>query len=282
MSERSSEQHWVAERSHLLALGYRMLGSWHDAEDVLQEVWIAWAAADRTPVRNPAAYLTTAMTRLSINRLRQRQRRQETYAGPWLPEPVATERLPEDSAVDRDSMSLATLHLLERLTPPERAAYVLRTGFAYSFKEIGLILDRTEPTSRQLYHRARERMDADARFQPDPAEHERLLIAVLAAARQGAVEDLERVLHEDAVLWSDGGGKVAAAYKPILGSNRVARFMTGIFAKHPYATRIIQVNGLPAVEFSVDGVRRIYALRIVDGAVAEILILANPDKLAYV
>ena len=275
----SAEQDWVAERQHLLALGYRMLGSWHDAEDVLQEVWIAWAKADRTDVRNPAAYLTTSMTRLSINRLRQRKRRQETYAGPWLPEPVATARLPEDAAVDRDSMSLATLHLLERLTPPERAAYVLRTGFAYSFKEIGAILDRTEATSRQLFHRARERVGDEGRFDADPAEHERLLQALIAAARRGAVAELERVLHDDAVLWSDGGGKRSAALKPVLGATRVARFLAGIHTRHPYAVRVTSVNGLPALDVSIGEVRRVYALTVEGGVVREVLIVANPDKL---
>ncbi|UYM06739.1 RNA polymerase sigma factor SigJ [Solicola gregarius] len=273
---------WAAERPRLLTLGYRMLGSWHDAEDIVQDAWLRWAAADRTDIESPTAYLTTMVTRLAIDRLRARQRSLEAYVGPWLPEPVATDRLPDDLAGDADSLSLATLHLMERLTPPERAVYVLREGFAYSFREIGTILDRTEPGVRQLFKRARQRIGDKPRFQADPAEHERLLRAVMDASRAGDVDELERELHDQVVLWSDGGGKAAAALKPIVGPAKVARFLAGVYGRRPAEFELVELNGLPALEITARNGTRIMALDLVDGAVAGVYMVANPDKLAYV
>lgn len=277
-----TEKVWAAERPRLLTIAYRMLGSWQDAEDALQDAWLRWSAANSHTVRSPAAYLTTTVTRLAIDRLRARQRAAETYLGPWLPEPVATSRIPEDVAADSDRMSLATLHLMERLTPPQRAVYVLREGFGYSYEEIGAIVGRTDSSARQLFRRARDRIGDPARFRAEPAEHERLLRAVLGAARDGAVGDLERVLHEQVVLWSDGGGKAKAARKPVRGADRVARFLTGIYGRRPYELAVVQVNGLPAVEIGTGADRRVVALRIEAGVVTDILMVANPDKLGRV
>lgn len=278
-----NESVWVAERPRLLTLGYRMLGSWQDAEDVLQDAWLRWSAADVATVESPAAYLTTIVTRLAIDRLRVRQRAQETYVGPWLPEPIATDRLPEELATDAESLSLATLHLMERLSPPERAVYVLREGFGYSFKQIGAILDRTEPAARQLFHRSQQRIGDPVRFRAEPDEHERLLRAVLGAAREGAVADLERVLHEQVVLWSDGGGKVKTARNLVVGSSRVARFLAGVYGRIVAdVPRFIDVNGLPAVDIGRGSGRRIITLEIEDGAVTAILMVGNPDKLTMV
>ena len=278
----TDEPVWAAERPRLLTLGYRMLGSWHDAEDVVQEAGLRWTSADRGDVETPGAYLTTIVTRLSIDRLRARQRSLETYVGPWLPEPVASERLPDDLAADGSSLSLATLHLMERMTPPERAAYVLREGFSYSFREIGAILDRTESGVRQLFHRARGRVGEKARFQADPREHERLLRAVIDASRAGDIEELERELHDQVVLWSDGGGKTAAAINPIYGPSKVARFLAGIYGRQPSEFVLAEVNGLPAFEVTGPNGRRIIALGLVDDKVAGVYMVANPDKLSYV
>ena len=282
LTQSVTEPTWVAERPHLLTLGYRMLGSWHDAEDVMQDAWLRWSAADRTALESPAAYLTTIVTRLSIDRLRARQRSQETYVGPWLPEPVATDRLPEELVDDASTLSLATLHLMERLTPPERAVYVLREGFTYSFREIAAILDRTESGARQLFRRARERVGDGVRFQAEPAEHERLLHAVMEASREGKVDELQRVLHDQAALWSDGGGKAAAARNPIFGAAKVGRFLAGIHSRSPLEYSLTTLNGLPAVTYSHERGRRILALGVRDGTITDVYMVANPDKLAYV
>lgn len=269
----------MAERPRLLTLGYRMLGSWHDAEDVVQEAWLRWTSTDRTGIDSPAAYLTTTVTRLAIDRLRARQRSLETYVGPWLPTPITTDRLPEEVAVDADSLSLATLHLMERLTPPERAVYVLREGFAYSFREIGTILGRTESGVRQLFRRAGQRIGDKPRFQADPAEHERLLRVVMEASRAGDVNELKRELHQQVVLWSDGGGKVAAALNPVYGPDKVTRFLTGIYSRQPAEFGFIELNGLPALEVTARNGRRVIALGVVHGAIAHVYMVANPDKL---
>lgn len=260
----------------MLAHAYRMLGSWQDAEDVTQEAWLRMAAA--AEVRSPDAFLTTTVTRLAIDRLRQRQRRQEDYIGPWIAEPVASDLLPEDAAIDRDLLSLAAIQLLERLTPPERATYVLRTGFAYSFRDIGEVIDHTEAACRQLYRRATARLGDEARFDTDASTHTRLLDALLAAARHGALRDLETLLAHDAVLWADGGGKVSSALKPINGPAKIARFLVGI-SRATDPVRIVGINGLPALEIHPDGFTRLISLRVQDGRVAELLLTGNPDKL---
>lgn len=276
-----TEPIWVAERPRLLTLGYRMLGSWHDAEDLAQDAWLRWSSVDHAGIESPAAYLTTTVTRLAIDRLRARQRTLEAYVGPWLPEPVTSDRLPDELAADTDSLSLATLHLMERLTPPERAVYVLREGFVYSFREIATILDRTEPGVRQLFRRSRARLGDGARFQAEPAEHERLLRAVMDASRAGAVDELECLLHEQVVLWSDGGGKAAAARNPIVGPAKVARFLAGVYGRQQADVRVIALNGLPALEIIAKNGRRIIALGMRDDAITGVYMVANPDKLAF-
>lgn len=259
----------------MLAHAYRMLGSWQDAEDVAQEAWLRMASADA--VDRPDAFLTTTVTRLAIDRLRQRQRRQEDYVGTWIAEPVASDLLPEDAAIDRDQLSLAAVQLLERLTPPERATYVLRTGFAYSFRDIGEVIGHSETSCRQLFRRATERLGTDARFDTDRATHSRLLQALVEAARGGALRELEELLAEDVVLWGDGGGKVRASLNPIHGPAKVARFLSGVTAA-TMPTHWVEVNGQPALAIYPDGLPRVIALRVFDGRATELLMLGNPDK----
>ncbi|NNG38895.1 sigma-70 family RNA polymerase sigma factor [Flexivirga sp. ID2601S] len=270
---------WQSGRPRMLAHAYRMLGSWQDAEDVVQEAWLRLAGAGA--LRNAEAFLTTTVTRLAIDRLRVRQRRQEDYIGPWIAEPVATDRLPDEAAVDRDLLSLAAVQLLERLTAPERATYVLRTGFAYSYQEIGAVIDHTEASCRQLFRRATARLGGDARFDTDAETHRRLLEALVAASRDGALADLEAVLADDTVLWADGGGRVSSALNPVRGADKVARFMIGICRSGVRWTPM-QVNGFPALEFYGDASRRVIALRVQDGRIAEIMFVGNPDKLTLV
>lgn len=270
---------WDSARGRMLAHAYRMVGSWQDAEDIVQEAWVRMASADS--VDRPDAFLTTTVTRLAIDRLRQRQRRQEDYIGTWIAEPVATDRLPEDAAVDRDLLSLAAIQLLERLSPPERATYVLRTGFAYSFREIGEVIDHSEASCRQLFRRAEARLGNDARFDTDPATHSRLLDALLRAARDGALRELEVLLARDVVLWGDGGGKVRASLNPIFGPAKVARFLSGVTGANT-PVQWLEVNGQPALVIHPDGLPRIITLRVQDGRVTELLMLGNPDKLGAI
>lgn len=265
----------VAHRPMLFGLAYRLLGSAHDADDVLQEAYLRWLGADRAAVAEPRRYLSRVVTHLAMDRLRARQA--EPYVGSWLPEP-----LPEgdvDPAEHRESLSLAVLHLLERLTPPERAVYVLRTAFDLPYAEIAEILDRTPEDCRQLHHRAARHLPAAPRFTAGPDERERLLDRFLAAAREGDLAALKRLLAADATAWSDGGGRVKAALRPIYGADRVARFFAGIYPP-PLPAREIRLAGDPAAVVGCG--QRLVALAGADGVITDLYLLGNPDKLRRV
>jgi RNA polymerase sigma-70 factor (ECF subfamily) len=239
-----------AARRHGFGVAYRMLGSVSEAEDVAQEAVLRLARAEES-IEEPAAWITTVATRLSIGVLRSARRRRETYVGPWLPEPLITS--PHDASFDvelADSLSQALLFMLERLTPLERAAFLLREVFGYDYAEIARIIERTEVTARQLVTHARKRLEADRpRFDADERVRDRLLERFLAAAEGGDLEALEALLAEDAVLYSDGGGKVIAARRPIAGAARIARFMAGATRnarrRGVVDRRLVRVNGQP-------------------------------------
>jgi RNA polymerase sigma-70 factor, ECF subfamily len=268
---------FVAHRPMLLGLAYRMLGSVHDAEDVLQEAYLRWTAADRGDVAQPRRYLTRVVARLAIDALRARQARREEYVGTWLPEPVSTEASPF-GAVDASDLSIAVLHLMERLTPPQRAVYVLHTAFGVPYTEIGVILERSADDCRQLHHRAAAALEGRARFSTDPAEIARLLDGFLAAARHGDVARLERLLHEDVVVWSDGGGRARAARNPILGRLKTVRFLVSV-SRHVRADRPARLNGEPA-KIVESRMRYTVSISVVAGRIADVFLVANPDKLA--
>lgn len=260
----------VAHRPMLYGLAYRLLGSAHDADDVLQDAYLRWLGADREAVAEPRRYLSRIVTHLAMDRLRARQA--EPYVGPWLPEPVPAGEV--DPAEHRESLSLAVLHLLERLTPPERAVYVLRTAFDLPYPEIAEILDRTPEDCRQLHHRATRHLPAAPRFAATADERERLLDRFLAAAREGDLAALKRLLAADATAWSDGGGRVKAARRPILGADRVARFFAGIYGG-ACAPRPVTLAGDPG---AVVG-RHVLTIDIVDGLIRGVYLVSNPDKL---
>ena len=260
----------------LFGLAYRMLGSVHDAEDVLQEAFLRWSRADRSDVAEPRRYLTRVVARLAVDALRVRQARREEYVGTWLPEPVSTEPSPF-GAVDTSDLSVAVLHLMERLTPPQRAVYVLHTAFGLPFAEIGEILERTADDCRQLQHRAAAALSGKARFGADPRELARLLDGFVAAAREGDVARLERLLHDDVIAWSDGGGRVKAAINPIYGRAKVIRFFTSVLAQTDAAP--ISLNGQPAALINNEYV---LALAVVDGRIENLFTVRNPDKLTAV
>jgi RNA polymerase sigma-70 factor, ECF subfamily len=245
MDERELE----ALRRHGFGVAYRMLGSVSEAEDVAQEALLRLTRQE-DPIDEPAAWMTTVATRLSINVLRSARVRREAYVGPWLPEPLLEDTTPEPpSQVETvDSLSQAMLVLLERLTPVERAAYLLREAFGYEYAEIADIIERTEVNTRQLVTRARKAIEASRpRFDADEAARDALLERFLAAAEEGDLEGLEELLAEDAVLYADGGGKAMAPPVPVLGATLIARFMAGVaqvrraFGK--FEARMVRVNG---------------------------------------
>jgi RNA polymerase sigma-70 factor (ECF subfamily) len=238
-------------RRHAFGVAYRMLGSVTEAEDVAQEALLRLTRQEDT-INEPAAWITTVATRLSINVLNSARARREAYVGPWLPEPLLED--PEPGPASRaelaDSLSMAMLTLLERLTPVERAAYLLREAFAYDYAAIGEIIERSEVNARQLVTRARKHLEANRpRFDADEAARDALLERFLAAAEDGDLEALEEMLAEDAVLYADGGGKALAALEPLHGSALIARFMAGVAqvrrAFGEFETRLVHVNGQP-------------------------------------
>jgi RNA polymerase sigma-70 factor (ECF subfamily) len=240
-----------ALRRHGFGVAYRMLGSVAEAEDVTQEALLRFARQEGR-IEEPAAWMTTVVTRLSINVLTSARARRESYVGPWLPEPLLEDPAPGPAsrAELADSLSMALLVLLERLTPVERAAYLLREVFGYDYADIAGIIERTEVNARQLVTRARKHLEANRpRFDPDEAARDALLERFLAAAEDGDVKALEELLAKDAVLYADGGGKARAAQEPLVGAALIARFMAAVAQVRPpsgeFESRLVRVNGQP-------------------------------------
>jgi RNA polymerase sigma-70 factor (ECF subfamily) len=238
-----------ALRRHGFGVAYRMLGSVSEAEDVAQEALLRLTRQE-TPIDEPAAWMTTVVTRLSINVLRSARARRESYVGPWLPEPLLEDPAPGPAsrAELADSLSLALLVLLERLTPVERAAYLLREVFGYEYAEIAGVIERTEVNSRQLVTRARKHLEASRpRFDADEEARDALLERFLAAAEDGDLQALEELLAKDAVLYADSGGKAMAPQEPLVGATLIARFMAAVAqVRAPSrAFERVRVNGQP-------------------------------------
>ena len=272
------------QRRRLMGVSYRILGSIADAEDVVQDAWLRWSATDVATVNNPEAYLTTVVTRLSLDRLRTLKARREVYSGPWLPEPVTAETDPQAAAELADSLSLALLVVLETLSPLERAAFVLREVFAEPYAEVAETLGRDESAVRQLVSRARKHVDAGgARYRADRYTHNEVVERFLSACQNADLDALLAVLAPDVVLVSDGGGVAKAPVRPISGEDKVGRFMIGATTKGVAgATVQLEVfNGQLGLVARVDG-RAVVALafRIADGQVQMLHLVANPGKLA--
>ena len=272
----------------LARLAYRMLGSLADADDVVQDAYLRWSTEDRAAVRSPRAYLSAIVTRLCIDRRQSIEERKKTYIGPWLPDPVVEAGAgdPAGRLETAESVSMALLLVLESLSPVERAAYLLRRIFDYGYDEIGEILGKTEVNCRQLVSRAEEHIQRRRpRFEARPEEAERLTAAFLAACSSGDMQGLLDVLAPDSVLYSDGGGKAAAALAPIVGADRIARLFLGILKKAPAGLEIrkVRVNGQPGLLVLVDGhVIQVLTFDVVDGRIATCYVVRNPDKLARV
>lgn len=272
-------------RRRLFGIAYRMLGSASEAEDIVQEAWLRWQGTDRSVVQDPAAFLATTTTRLAINALQSARARRETYIGPWLPEPVDTSQDPTLGAERTEALGYAVLVMLERLTPTERAAYVLREAFAYSYAQIHEIIGVSEAAARQLVSRARKHLAGERRRDVSASEQRRLLTAFVSAAQTGDLEQLERLFAEDVVSYSDGGGVVRASKFPVRGRVTVAKFVRA-FHTHFWAGVTVtetQTNGQPSVLLSKDGdTFAVLAVVTSDQGIDQVLWMMNPDKLGGV
>ncbi|MEV8088021.1 RNA polymerase sigma-70 factor [Streptomyces nigra] len=286
-------ERFEAARPRLEAIAYRMLGSASEAEDAVQETFLRWQAADVERVEVPEAWLTKVLTNLCLNQLTSARARRETYVGQWLPEPLlAGDPMlgPADTAEQRESVSYAVLVVLERLSPSERAVYVLREAFDYSHREIAEILDITEASSQQILHRARKHVaQGRARAEVDEAAARRIIDEFLAAATSGRTEPLVRLLTEDAVVVGDGGGKVPARAKAVEGALAAAKFLRGLFKPSEAKRALVggspeyyaaTANGGPALVVVVDGrVVGVMCVEVAEDGLAAFRSQVNPDKL---
>jgi RNA polymerase sigma-70 factor (TIGR02957 family) len=272
-------------RGRLFGIAYRMLGSATEAEDIVQETWLRWQGTDRSVVQDPPAFLATATTRLAINALQSARARRETYVGPWLPEPVDTSSDPTLGAERAEALGFAVLVMLERLTPTERAAYVLREAFAYTYDQISEIVQTSEAAARQLVSRARKHLAGERRREVTQSEQRRLLTAFLSAAQTGDLDELERLFAEDVVSYSDGGGVVRASKFPVVGRLRVAKFVRAFHTHFWDGVEITEAhtNGQPSVLLSKEGTT-FAVVTVVAGVqgIDQVLWMMNPQKLGAV
>lgn len=276
-----------AERGRLRAIAYRITGTPDDADDVVQDAWLRYSVADIASINNPAAWLTTVTSRLAIDRLRSTSARRESYVGPWLSDPIAVEPASmggaDDSVLLAESLSLGFLAVLERLTPLERAVFILHDVFAYPLDEVAQTIERSAAATRQLAKRARDHVEAGRpRFEPDPDRVEVLTEALLAAAFSGDIETLKSFLAEDVIHISDGGPNHRAARAPIVGVERVARFFANLGKRWEPGNEahVVRANGQLAMYLTADG--EPYLLMVanwVDGQVTGAFGVRNPEKM---
>jgi RNA polymerase sigma-70 factor (ECF subfamily) len=270
-----------AHRPLLLAIAYRMLGSQTDAEDILQEAFLRWQ--NSAEVENAKAYLITIVTRLCIDYLKSARVRREEYVGPWLPEPV----LEQDAAGApelADSLSMAFLVLLETLSPLERAVFLLREIFDYRYDEVARIVNRSESACRQQFKRAKDRLSSRPhRFEATKTRTDRMVQQFMQTISTGDLEGLVSLLSDEIKMYSDGGGKVVAALNPIVGPDRVARFLIGVtqkFSAQIQSRKVTSANGQPAIISYMDGKPASITILDIDaGKIRSVFAILNPDKL---
>ncbi len=278
------------ERKRLTGVAYRMLGRWSEAEDAVQDAYLRWQAADHGAVEKPAAWLTTVVVRLCLDRMRRAKAAREVYVGPWLPEPVLTmeggERR-EDQSMDSfaDDLSLGLMVVLERLGPEERAAFILREAFDSSYAEIAASLGKNEAAVRQLVSRARERVRAERpRFRAEPEKHQRLLGEFLTAVAANDTSRLVAMMRSDVRFISDGGGKAPAALRVVNSPEEVAKLIMHLAGAKggPRDMKFVTLNGVPSIWFlDGKGFESVVQFAIEDELVQAIYIVRNPDKLAH-
>ncbi|WP_117198046.1 RNA polymerase sigma factor SigJ, partial [Nocardiopsis sp. TNDT3] len=266
-----------------------VLGTAADAEDAVQDTWVKWSAADRSQVADPKAYLTRIVSNLALEQLRSTRRKRETYVGPWLPEPILTSGDAAEAVTDAESVSMAMLVVLETLSPLERAVFVLKEVFGFSHAEIAEAVERSEAAVRQAAHRAREHVRARRpRFTADRSRQREVTERFFAAATGGDISALMELLSPDVTLWTDGGGKVRQAMRPVVGASTVASWFAAIgtvtyqgVEPADMRAELVEVNGGPGVVFS--GSDRVIATVTfdfdADGRITAIHNVANPDKL---
>ncbi|MFK4850509.1 RNA polymerase sigma-70 factor [Microbacterium sp. ZW T6_19] len=286
-AETAADDPFVVHRNLLFTVAYEILGSAADAEDVLQESWLRWAAVDRDRVATPKAYLVRIVSRQALNHIRSVSRRREDYVGEWLPEPLLTAPDVADDVELADSLSIAMLTVLETLSPAERAVFVLREVFDVPYDEIADAVAKTPAAVRQIAHRAKDHVAARRpRVTVVRSEHERAVDRLVAALNTGDIQGLMDVLAPDVVSVADGGGKVrGAARRPLIGAATIVRYLAGSLAKvvgtiHATATTI---NGQPGIRVELDGqLAGIVTVTVEQGRITRIYSVANPDKLGRV
>lgn len=274
-------------RPLLFSIAYRMLGSVMEAEDMVQETYLRYQAVSNE-VQTLKPFLTTVITRLCLDRLKSAKEKRETYFGPWLPEPLPTQ-LDSMAKVDplhivsqNESISMAFLVLLENLNPVERAVFLLREVFDYGYDEIAQMVDKEEATCRQLFHRAKQHVTANrSRFHATPEEHQQILAKFMQAVGSGELNELMGVLAEGVTLWSDGGGKVQAAVRPILGRDKVARFLLAIRDNQEYTAEVAELNGWASIVLrdASEKLIGVVSLDVGDSQIQGLRFVVNPDKL---
>jgi RNA polymerase sigma-70 factor (ECF subfamily) len=273
-------------RNYLFSIAYRMTGSVMDAEDLVQEAFLRWQGVDKTAVSHPKSFLATIITRLSIDHLRSAQVQRESYVGPWLPEPVVSAELgSEGSAMMQESLSYAFLRLLESLSPLERAVFLLREVFEYAYDEIAEMVDKREANCRQIVRRARQHLEnGRTRFSVQPQASAQVATEFMQACLTGNMTQVMTLLAEDVVEWSDGGGLVFAAQKPVIGAEKVARFLLNIVKPvvNDLVLQPIVINGqVGCLAYHKGQIMSAIVLDVRDGRIHTIYSIVNPEKLRH-
>jgi RNA polymerase sigma-70 factor, ECF subfamily len=279
-------------RPFLLSIAYRMTGSMSEAEDIVQETYLRFSTTSVHEIRSLKSYLSTTVTRLCLDYLKSARVERESYIGPWLPEPILTvdtNLLPSEAPELRESISMAFLVLLETLTPPERAVFLLHEVFDYSFPEIAEIIGKSVANCRQIFHRAKGHLaEKHPRFDPSAVQQRQLLTRFLAACQSGDLAALTEMLAQDVTAWADGGGKATAALRPLLGLDVVGRYCLGIIYKpsnryaDAFTITVEEVNGSPALLVWLE--KHLVSLFTFAGRekIQRIWIVRNPEKLAFI
>lgn len=278
-------QTFTQYRPLLFGIAYRMLGSVMEAEDIVQDAFLRWRETAGEEVRSPKSYLATIVTRLSIDRLRSAQIQREGYIGPWLPEPLLTEKGKEAAEIvaTAEHISMAFLVLLEKLSPVERAVFLLREVFDYDYVEIAELVDKSEANCRQIARRARQQVDTGhGRFEPSPEKQQAMVQQFIQTCATGDLPGLIRLLADDIGVYSDGGGKVTAARKPVLGRQKVATFLLNLVRQAPPDVAIQSgwINGrFGIIVYFGRTPQSVYSFELEDDKIQSMFVVVNPDKL---
>jgi RNA polymerase sigma-70 factor (ECF subfamily) len=279
-----SQDPFEAARPRIRGLAYRMLGTLTDADDIAQDTWLRWQAAGGAHIANAEAWLVTAATRLCLDRLRSSAKTREIYPGPWLPEPIVTDPSPESAAELADSLTLGFLMLLDQLAPVERAVFVLADVFEVPYAEIATTVGRSQPACRQIASRARRKIRPDKQPSQTAAADRELVSGLLRALASGDVNEVVARLAPQVICITDGGPNRRAARRPVVGSGKVARFLTGVARGYRhFATRPAVVGGSAGAILSAgDTIEQVMAVTSKDGVITSVYFVGNPDKLGSV